>query len=93
MASGMLAVKELLDYGGDFEEAHKRQSGLLDELAYNTGLHYKLCDRQEPFWQSLNRTIDQDVLDWHLNNEIEYGFFPKGSYRLLLESHKRGLND
>ena len=93
IASGMLAVKELLDYGSDFEEAHKRQSGLLDELAYNTGLHYKLCDRQEPFWQSLNRTIDQDVLDWHLNNEIEYGFFPKGSYRLLLESHKRGLND
>ena len=89
IASGMLAVKELLDYGSDFEEAHKRQAGVLDELAYNTSLHYKLCKRQEPFWQSLDKTID---MEWHLNNEVEYGFFPTGSYKLLLESH-RGQND
>ena len=90
IASGMLAVKELLDYGSDFHTAHIHQSEILDELAYNTGLHYKLCNRQEPFWQSLDRTIDQDVLDWHLNNDNEYGFFPIGSYKLLLESHNGG---
>ena len=93
IAGGMIATKELLDHGSDFQTAHLYQSGILDELAYNTGLHYKLCERGEPFWQSLDRTIDYDVLDWHLNNEIEYGFFPIGSYKLLLESHRRGLND
>ena len=80
----MLAVKELLDYGSDFEEAHKRQVGILDDLAYNTGLHYKLCNRQEPFWQSLDKAVDIEY------DDNEYGFFPIGSYKLLLESHDGG---
>ena len=93
IASGIFAAREILTHSGNFETAHKYQSGILDELAYNTGLHYKLCKREEPFWQSLDKTIDQDVLDWYLNNDDEYGFFSMGSYRLLLESHRRGLND